>query len=151
MRVKTTMRAQSVSFKGDPFRKLFGSLRSRVRRRLLALGALAALGALSGMTMRSQAQRDPGLKVLQVIYQGDHEVGRVYRDGPGPKYTEHWVLFPNYTYDQDAQHGDSIHIVAYPGRGYTSLHDFLTHVPFPEGSRYVVVECHESNELPVGR
>jgi hypothetical protein len=88
------------------------------------------------------------MKVLQVIYGGNVEVGRVYRDRAGPRYTEHWVLYPNYTSDQGARPGDAIHIVAFPGQGYTSLQDFLRRVPFPEGSRYVVVQCQEFDALP---
>jgi hypothetical protein len=128
--------------------KLFGSFRSLVRRQLFACCALAALAALSWMTLRCQAQIDPGMKVMQVIYQGDQEVGRVYRDGPGPKYTEHWVLFPNYTYDQGARLGDAIHIVAQEGPGYQSAQDFLSRVPFPKGARYVVTRCEEFAKLP---
>jgi hypothetical protein len=131
--------------------RLVVSLGSLVRRhRWVAVGALAVVGALSWLTVHSQAQIDPGMKVLQVLYDGDAEVGRVYRDGHGPKYTEHWVLYPNYTYDQGARPGDAIQIVAFPGQGYTSLEDFLSRVPFPEGSRYVVVKCHEFDALPVG-
>jgi hypothetical protein len=132
--------------------RLFVSLCSLVRRhRLVAVGVLAVFGALAWLTMHSQAQVDPGMKTLQVIYDGDVEVGRVYRDGAGAEYTEHWVLYPNYTYDQGARPGDAIHIVAFPGQGYTSLADFLRRVPFPGGSRYVVVQCQEFDALPAGK
>jgi hypothetical protein len=58
------------------------------------------------------------------------------------------VLYPNYTYDQGAQHGDAIHIVAHAGPGYQSTQDFLSRVPFPKGSRYVVTRCQEFHKLP---
>jgi hypothetical protein len=128
--------------------KLLVSFRSLVRRQLFACCALAALAAGSWMTLRCQAQLDPGWKVMQVLYQGDQEAGHVFRDGTGPKYTEHWVLFPNYTYDQGARDGEAIHIVAHEGPGYQSLKDFLSRVPFPKGSRYVVTSCEEFDELP---
>jgi hypothetical protein len=118
---------------------------------LVAVSALAVVGALSWLTLRSQAQVDPGMKTLQAIYDGNVEVGRVYRDGTGPEYTEHWVLYPNYTYDQGARPGDAIHIVAFPGQGYMNLQDFLRRVPFPEGSRYVVVQCQEFDALPAAK
>lgn len=77
-----------------------------------------------------------------VVYEDEAEVGRVYRDVAGDRYTEHWVLYPNYTFDRIREAGGSIHIVAEKG-GYASLKDFLAHVPFPRGSRYVIAQCQE--------
>ncbi len=132
---------------------LCGCLGSLVRRRWFAVVcALATLGALSWMTLRSHAQLDYRTDVILVIYDGELEVGRAYRDRAGARYTEHWVLFPNYTFDDgNARPGDSIRIVAERGPGYQSLDDFLDNVPFPKGSRYVICKCREFDELPGDR
>jgi hypothetical protein len=82
-----------------------------------------------------------------VVYEGDTEVGRVFRDLPGPEYTEHWVLFPNFSFDRGGS--KSMQIVAVPSPGYTSVDDFLARVPFPDGSRYVCTVCQEFDRLPI--
>jgi len=128
------------------------SLCSR-RRLLAAVLTLAVLGVTSWVALTCRAQLDPDVKVMLVIYQDDAkgnviEVGRAYRDVEGPKYTEHWVLYPNYTFDQSPRAGVSIQIVAEPGQGYRSAADFLDRVPFPEGSRYVIAYCLEFDDLP---
>jgi hypothetical protein len=130
--------------------KLLPSLRLPGRRLLFAaICAAATIGALSWTTTRSQAQLDYRTDHILVIYQGELEVGRAYRDRPGPAYTEHYVLFPNYTFDSGrAPVGESIRIVAMPGPGYRNLDDFLGNVPFPKGSRYVISLCREFNRLP---
>ena len=85
---------------------------------------------------------------MLIVYDGDTLVGQVYRDFAGPRYLEHWVLFPNYRFDQGGGPGRSVEIVAEPGRGYRSVKDFLARVPFPAGSRYVVAACQEYDRLP---
>ncbi len=132
--------------------KLPGFLRRHVRGLVFAtVCAAAVLGALAWMTTRSQAQLDYKTDVILVIFEGEREVGRCYRDRAGATYTEHWVLFPNYTFDDGrARVGESIRIVAMPGPGYKDLEEFLDNVPFPEGSRYIVARCHEFRELPGG-
>ena len=73
---------------------------------------------------------------------------KAYRDAAGAAYTEHWVLFPYYRFDQGGGPGSSVEIVAEPGPGYRSAKDFLSRVPFPAGSRYVVAACQEYDRLP---
>jgi hypothetical protein len=127
----------------------FTSIRSLVGRRPFAVVCgVALLGALSCVTMRSHAQLDYRTDIILVIYDGEIEVGRAFRDRGGAQYTEHWVLFPNYTFDGNGRPGDSIRIVAERGRGYQSVDEFLDNVPFPKGSRYVVTKCHEFDRLP---
>ncbi len=122
---------------------------SRVGTWLLAIAfGLAMVGTLSYMASTSEAQLDPGYNVVLVVYQGETEVGRVYRDSAGSEYTEHWVLFPNYTFDVGGRPGRSMTVVAEPGPGYTSVKDFLSHVPFPKGSRYVNAHCIEFVDPP---
>ena len=124
---------------------------------LTAIVTLAALGAVSWVTLKCQAQIVPfsvlsdGETFALVIYQGSTEVGRLYRDAAGPVYNEHWVLYPTYSFDQARQTGASITIVAQADRGYASVDDFLARVPFPPGSRYVLTQCQEFNRLPNGR
>ena len=110
------------------------------------------VAGLISVTCLSQAlpQIDPGWDkgTGNVLYQEGVEVGRVYRDGIGDLYAEHWVLYPNYSYDTEAEPGDSVEIKLVKGAGYRDFNDFLTKVPFPKGSRYVEVLCAESFELP---
>lgn len=118
---------------------------------LTAVFLLAALGTVSWVTTNCSAQIDPGMRPSEktfalVVYEGDNEVGRVYRDVPGPEYNEHWVLFPNFSFDQGGSR--SMRIVAVPGPGYTDVDDFLARVPFPAGSRYVCTVCQEFDRLP---
>ena len=113
---------------------------------LTAVVLLAALGAVSWVTMTCQAQLDPGLNVVLVVYEGDTEAGRVYRDAADSLYTEHWVLFPNFSFDRGGS--KSMRIEAVPGRGYRDVDDFLARVPFPAGSRYVCTVCQEFDRLP---
>ena len=107
---------------------------------------------LVSVTWLSQAfcQIDPGWDKGSgnVLYQDGVEVGRVFRDSFDDVYTEHWVLYPNYSYDTEAEPGDSVEIKLVKGAGYRDLNDFLKHVPFPEGSRYVEAFCAESFRLP---
>ena len=115
---------------------------------------LTVLGAGSWVTRTCQAQITPdsdrqtasGGRWELMVYEGDTEVGRVYRDGAGPDYTEHWVLFPNFRFDRGLS--KSMRIEAVPGRGYRDVDDFLARVPFPAGSRYVCTVCQEFDRLP---
>jgi len=130
--------------------------RSALARRPRAVViTLAALAAVSWLAARGHAQLDPGgfqldsgSKIVLVVYDAGEEVGRCYRDAAGSSYTEHWVLFPNYRFDQGGGPGRSIEIVAEEGPGYRSAQEFLADVPFPEGSRYVVCACQEYDRLP---
>jgi hypothetical protein len=133
--------------------RIIPSMRLPVRRWLLtAVCALAALGAGAwvGVRCRAQVPVNPDLEVnfALVVYDGDAEVGRVYRDVAGARYTEHWVLYPNYRFDQIRRPGASIQIVAERDAGYRSVEDFLDRVPFPKGSRYVIACCQEFDQLP---
>jgi hypothetical protein len=114
---------------------------------ILGLAALAVMLWPAGHC-EAQIPVDPDNNTILVVYEGKTEVGRVYRDVEGDKYTEHWVLFPNYTFDQGGKPGRSVTIVAEPGRGYKSAEDFLDNVPFPKGSRYVITACWEYDSLP---
>lgn len=136
-------------FPGDRFiTRFFPSVRSDVRRRLLpAVVTLAVLAAVSWATLTCWAQVPfflPGVEL--VVYESNVEVGRVYRDAAGPQYTEHWVLFPNYNFDQGGSR--SMQVVAVPGPGCSNARDFLARVPFPPGSRYVVAAWQEFDRLP---
>jgi hypothetical protein len=91
---------------------------------------------------------DFGENFTLVVYEGDTEVGRVYRDVEGPRYTEYWVLYSNFSFDQANRAGASIQIVAEKDKGYENVEDFLNRVPFPKGSRYVNARCQEFDELP---
>src|SRR5262245_27175114 len=119
------------------------AIRARACRSRTLVLALAALAAASWLTANGRAQLDPGERVVLVVYDNGEEVGRCYRDLAGSRYTEHWVLFPNYRFDRGGEAGRSIAIVAEPGPGYRSAKDFLARVPFPEGSRYVIAACQE--------
>lgn len=126
---------------------------SRVRPWLLtAVFGLALLGAASWLTKcwaQIPIEPDiPGSRFALVVYDGPVEVGRVYRDVAGARYTEHWVLYGNYRFDQIRGPGASIRIVAERHAGYESVGDFLDRVPFPPGSRYVIAACQEFDELP---
>src|SRR5262245_37125510 len=118
----------------------------RPRALVLTLAALAAAVWAAGG--RAQIPINPDHDFVLVVYDAGEEVGRVYRDAAGPVYTEHWVLFPNYRFDQIRGPGGSIEIVAEPGPGYRSAREFLASVPFPEGSRYVIAACQEFDRLP---
>lgn len=119
---------------------------------LTAAIALAAFAAGSWWTAHSRAQcpvePDFGQSFGLVVYEAEAEVGRVYRDVEGASYTEHWVLYPNFSFDQTTRAGASMRIVAERGRGCASVEDFLDRVPFPKGSRYVIARCEEFDELP---
>ncbi len=86
-----------------------------------------------------------------VVYQGSFEAGRVYRNVVGPRYTEHWVLYPEFQFDSGVRVGQSMRVETVAGIGYASVEDFLARVPFPKGSRYVIADCQEFDELPIGR
>ena len=86
-----------------------------------------------------------------IVYQGTTEVGRVYRDVAGPRYTEHWVLFPGFRFDSAMRIGESMRIETVASEGYADVDDFLCRVPFPDGSRYVIADCVEFDSLPVKR
>src|SRR5262245_46963109 len=120
-------------------------------RLLNAIGTLAALAAGSWVVATCCAQvpvePDNQAAFALVVYDGDTEVGQVYRDVAGPRYTEHWVLYPNYSFDRIRAAGPSVEIVAERG-GYRSVKDFLDQVPFPPGSRYVIARCEEFDRLP---
>ena len=79
---------------------------------------------------------------------GQVECGRVFRDGTGDEYTEHWVLFPNYSFDQGGGPGRSMSVLAERGAGYKNLNEFLNNVPFPKWSRYIIATCKEYDALP---
>jgi hypothetical protein len=94
------------------------SVRSLVRHwQLTVVFTLVAVVAVTWVTAKSRAQCEPGMNVVQVLYDGTTEVGRVYRDVAGPVYTEHWVLYPNFTFDQGRPPGRSFEVVAEPGPG----------------------------------
>ncbi len=111
---------------------------------LIAIG-LAALSP----SARGQCPVDPD-KCKLVMFDGDTEVGRVYRDVAGSRYVEHWVLYPWYSFDRAERAGESIQIEVVGDGGYESVEDFLRNVPFPKGSRYVIAACQEFDSLPVG-
>lgn len=119
------------------------------RRRLLIACSLFAVGVAFWATFRAQVPVDPDYPEAyrNVLFDGDEEVGQVYRDVVGSSYTEHWVLYSNYTFDRIRKAGPSIEIVAEPG-GYRGVRDFLNRVPFPQGSRYVIARCEEFDRLP---
>jgi hypothetical protein len=117
---------------------------------LTAPVVVSAFAAGSWLHCLAQCPVEPdfGQRFGLVVYEGETEVGRVYRDVEGPRYTEHWVLYPNFSFDQTTRAGASMQIVAKKGQGYASVEDFLDRVPFPKGSRYVMAHCEEFDELP---
>ena len=113
--------------------------------------ALVALGVAVSFARSGQGQVPINPDKLHLaLFEHDIEVGRVYRDRIGPEYVEHWVLFPGYSFDRAQRAGAALHIELVEGGSYESVDDFLKNVPFPRGSRYVVVACQEFDSLPVG-
>src|SRR5262249_1834421 len=95
----------------------------RPRPGVLALSALTA----AWLAARGGAQVPwflPQGGTVLVVYDAGEEVGRVYRDAAGSSYIEHWVLFPNYRFDQGRGPGGSIEIVAEEGLSYRSAREF---------------------------
>ena len=115
---------------------------------LIATGVVALVSVTCLSRAFSQVDPDWDKGTGNVLYQFGNEVGRVFRDGGGDVYTEHWVLYPNYTYDTEAKPGDAVEIRLVKDAGFRDFNDFVTNVPFPQGSRYVEVFCVESFELP---
>ncbi|PON15104.1 hypothetical protein C2W62_25565 [Candidatus Entotheonella serta] len=115
----------------------------------LSLGMLAAVGFVLLPHVWAQIPVD-GEKIFHLVIYNDrsNETGQVFRDRAGDIYTEHWVLFPNYDFDQAREPGAWLRVEAMAGRGYDSTQDFLDRVPFLEGSRYIRVEVQEFDQLP---
>lgn len=111
----------------------------------------AALGGLLSRRGTARAQIDPQRQSL-ALYEARQGampvlVGEVYREGADPsRYTEHWVLYPNYVYPSErTDHAVSLQV----GHAeYRDAADFLGRVSFERGSRYVRVACVDSAERP---
>lgn len=119
------------------------------------VAATIGLLAISAVTVatngRAQVPTNPDYGFRLVLYERESPVGLVYRDVAGSTYIEHWVLYPNFTFDRTQRAGSELHIVAEARRGYSSVEDYLDRVPFPEGSRYVVAACREFDSLPANK
>lgn len=118
---------------------------------LLAATALAS-GALALRGHAVRAQIDP-MRMSFAVYEsrsGDAPVlvGELFREGADPsRYTEHWVLAPGYV-----SPGSGVVMELRPGlRSYRDARDFLSRAAFPQGSRYVHVDCLDSTERPTAR
>jgi hypothetical protein len=119
-------------------------MKSIVAGLVLTLIFLAGYTALSNGDA-AEAQLDPGNFEL---YQDGVRVGEIFvpvRDRRARNYAEHWVLLPGY--ENPAPGGRTTEIRPVESR-YQSLRDFFARVPFPDGSRYVVIGAHESARLP---
>lgn len=114
----------------------------------------AALGGLLSRRGTARAQIDPQRQsiALYEARQGSMPVlvGEVYREGADPtRYTEHWVLYPNYVYPSER----TDHAVTLAGAHaeYRDAADFLARVPFERGARYARVACADTAERPALR
>jgi hypothetical protein len=111
----------------------------------VSLGAIAAALVLFSAT-KAPAQLDSGTRSFAVV-QNDSVVGEIWRDGDEPThYLEHWVLYPGYVYPSTV---NQIETKIQPGHHlYGSTADFLAHVPFERGARYVKVDCDDGESIP---
>jgi hypothetical protein len=111
----------------------------------MSAGAIAGAIVLLRPTT-APAQVDPDQRSFAVV-QNSAVVGEIWREGTNPKhYVEHWVLYPGYLYPSTV---NQVSATLRPGHHtYANTADFLAHVPFEEGSRYVKVDCDDSESIP---
>jgi hypothetical protein len=107
--------------------------------------ALAAAAVLLG-TSSAPAQMPVDASSVAIRQHG-HVVGEIYREGDQTDhYVEHWVLFPDYIYPSGV---NQVETTLVPGHhAYANAADFLAHVPFEKGSRYVDVDCDDGVSIP---
>jgi hypothetical protein len=111
----------------------------------VSAGAIAGAIVLLRPTT-APAQIDPDQRSFAVV-QNNAVVGEIWREGSNPKhYVEHWVLYSGYEYPSTV---NQVSATLRPGHhAYADTADFLAHVPFEEGSRYVKVDCDDSESIP---
>lgn len=127
-------------------------LRNRIAV-MLTLGGVA-FGAMSLHQRPARAQIDP-MRTSYGVYEsrpGTTPVllGEIYREGRDvTRYTEHWVLYPGFV---NPSGNNDVTLEIRPGlREYRNAADFFARVPFTRGSRYVHVDCLDTEERPVAR
>jgi hypothetical protein len=118
---------------------------------LLLAAAVAAAAGLAPAPARAQL-----VPWKYFVYEYDPAngantiVGEVFREDRDPgSYTEHWVLYPEYVYPNDA---NRVVVTLQPAEStYRDAADFFARVPWSHGSRYVKSTCQDGTTLPVVR
>jgi hypothetical protein len=117
--------------------------------RFLLQAGLVAAGAATALVVAARpaaAQIDP---MLVEIHQHGVKVGEIFvpPHATANDYVEHWVLFPGYVYPSVT--AEIVTTLVCADRKFASAEDFFRHVPFAQGSRYVLVSAHDTDQLPV--
>ena len=114
------------------------------------LALICCVGILLAVVTRvAVAQLDVGSRIY--LIENGEKVGEVYvppRSSTQSQYEEHWVLYPGYRYPGPLNLQQLI-IKAEPSeRPYANLQEFLTRVPWTEGSsKYIRITATESSKL----
>jgi hypothetical protein len=94
----------------------------------------------------AQAQLDPG---AFDIFQDGKKVGEIFvpaRPAGQTHYIEHWVLFREYVYPAGTSGLKTV--IEAAQRGHATEADFLAHVAWGPGFRYVRIEVADTDKLP---
>jgi hypothetical protein len=110
---------------------------------------LMALGLVALFSGVGWAQIDPSTK--HRLYENGTLVGEVFVTPRAPtdrRYTEHWILYPNYQYPGPRFVGE-LQVTPIPSVApYADEEEFFRTAPFPDGSKYVLVQVEEFDRLP---